>query len=330
MALITVIIPMYNKGELIVRAIRSIQFQTFQDFDIIVVDDGSTDNGADIVKKIGDDRIRLIQQKNAGPGAARNTGINATESEYVAFLDADDEWYPWFLENSVKAITEHSVHFVSTYFYKLPHNIDMSKLAEQKGITPGVYDLTGDESPVMANALVACFQPFNSVCRKDIIQKHGGFYDKGRCILGEDQYLFIKMVFSEPVEVISPSAVRYHSESSELASNDKCRPIQPFLLNPDEIIEKCPNEKKHLMLSVLELRALDKACNLLVFGKYKQAVELVSKFPTARQHKCKYKSFMRKLAMGPLYPWYYKIKMYFKTKKLNRQIKPSIPPMPNR
>lgn len=101
---ISVIIPLYNKGKYIVRALDSVFAQTYQDFEVIVVDDGSTDNGLEIVQQYRDSRLRLIRQANAGPGAARNRGLKASKAPFVAFLDADDEWLPEFLEVSVSSL----------------------------------------------------------------------------------------------------------------------------------------------------------------------------------------------------------------------------------
>lgn len=94
----SVVIPLYNKRDTIARALDSVRAQTLQDFEVIVVDDGSTDGGADVVRSYADPRIRLVQQPNAGVSAARNAGIAAARSDTVALLDADDEWKPEFLE----------------------------------------------------------------------------------------------------------------------------------------------------------------------------------------------------------------------------------------
>lgn len=99
--MISVIIPLYNKETTIATALRSVMAQSYQDFEIVVVDDGSTDSGAEIVESFDDTRIHLICQANAGVSAARNHGIAESKGEYVAFLDADDEWMPEFLAEIV-------------------------------------------------------------------------------------------------------------------------------------------------------------------------------------------------------------------------------------
>jgi glycosyltransferase involved in cell wall biosynthesis len=96
--MISVVMPLYNKEREVNRAIKSVLNQTVTDFELIVVNDGSTDRGADVVGAINDRRIRIISQENCGVSAARNRGIEEARSELIAFLDADDEWEPYFLE----------------------------------------------------------------------------------------------------------------------------------------------------------------------------------------------------------------------------------------
>jgi len=95
--MISVVIPLYNKEKQIACTLQSVFEQTFQDFEIVIVDDGSTDNSVEEVEKFDDSRIRLIHQTNAGVSAARNRGIEEARGELIAFLDADDEWMPEYL-----------------------------------------------------------------------------------------------------------------------------------------------------------------------------------------------------------------------------------------
>lgn len=93
----SVIIPLYNKEDYISRAVSSVLSQTYQNFEIIVINDGSTDQGLDTVQKISDPRISVITTKNRGASAARNLGIKCSQGEIIAFLDADDQWLPEYL-----------------------------------------------------------------------------------------------------------------------------------------------------------------------------------------------------------------------------------------
>lgn len=95
--MISVVIPLYNKEKQIAHTLRSVFAQTFQDFEVVIVDDGSTDGSVAEVEKFTDSRIRLIRQANAGVAAARNRGIEEAQGELIAFLDADDEWKPEYL-----------------------------------------------------------------------------------------------------------------------------------------------------------------------------------------------------------------------------------------
>src|ERR1700688_231827 len=91
---VTVVIPTYNRGHLIHRALGSAIADIDGDDEIIVVDDGSTDATVDVIRKFEDPRIRYIRQANLGAGAARNRGTSEARNELVAYLDSDDEWIP--------------------------------------------------------------------------------------------------------------------------------------------------------------------------------------------------------------------------------------------
>ena len=106
--------PTYNRADTIERAIRSAQAQTFQDWELIVVDDGSTDNTSALIEGL-DPRLKLIRQDNRGFTEARNTGIRAGSADYFAFLDSDDEYLPHHLELCVAFLeTFKEAQFVST------------------------------------------------------------------------------------------------------------------------------------------------------------------------------------------------------------------------
>lgn len=93
----SVVIPIYNRAHLLERALSSVLCQSFQDFEIVVVDDGSKDDPNRIVKAMGDPRIRFLRQENHGGGAARNAGIDLADGHYIAFLDSDDQFLPHHL-----------------------------------------------------------------------------------------------------------------------------------------------------------------------------------------------------------------------------------------
>ena len=94
----SVIVPVFNRAHVLERALRSVLVQSYQDFEIVVVDDGSSDNPKAVLDKIRDGRIRYLRQENQGGGMARNTGINAARGRFIAPLDSDDVFLPLHLE----------------------------------------------------------------------------------------------------------------------------------------------------------------------------------------------------------------------------------------
>lgn len=104
---ISVIVPLYNKEQIIERTVKSVLNQSFTNFELIIVNDGSTDNSFEIVKNIQDKRIVLIEQSNGGPSKARNTGVKAAKGDWIIFLDADDELLSDAMENFMKLARQH-------------------------------------------------------------------------------------------------------------------------------------------------------------------------------------------------------------------------------
>jgi glycosyltransferase involved in cell wall biosynthesis len=100
----SIIIPLYNKSNYISRAIRSVFEQSYKNWEIIVVDDGSTDSGYEVVDSIKSEKITLVTQKNSGVSVSRNNGIKIAKYPYIAFLDADDYWHQEYLLNVHKGI----------------------------------------------------------------------------------------------------------------------------------------------------------------------------------------------------------------------------------
>lgn len=104
--LISVIIPTCNRAHVIEKAVRSVLEQTFADFELLIIDDGSSDNTQQVLEALQDERIRYVYQENAGACAARNHGIALAQGEYIAFHDSDDLWYPNKLEKQLECINE--------------------------------------------------------------------------------------------------------------------------------------------------------------------------------------------------------------------------------
>lgn len=118
----SIIIPLYNRAEYLEKAVDSILRQTYQDFEIVIVDDGSVEDvktAIDLCVVKAPEKIRYVYQKNQGAGAARNTGVKEATGKYVAFLDADDEWLNTYLEKTIGALKNHQCDWVSTASFRI-------------------------------------------------------------------------------------------------------------------------------------------------------------------------------------------------------------------
>lgn len=131
MHLISVIIPMYNASRFIKRCISSILNQTYKNFELLIINDGSTDNSLEICNKFKDQRIKIINQKNAGSENARLTGIKQSKGEYICFIDADDWIAKDYLQELIEPAKKYNVDLVCINHYRVLDKHGLIKFKEQ-------------------------------------------------------------------------------------------------------------------------------------------------------------------------------------------------------
>lgn len=167
--LVSVVIPNYNYARYVGEAIESVEKQTYKPVEIIVVDNGSTDNSLEVLKKIGD-RIRLVAQENMGQAGSRNSGIKAARGEFVAFLDADDTWHPEKLEKQMEKFSDPAVGLVYTGITRvdLQGEVLSTSLPQQEGavlekfaVSPAAVVLGGESTAVVRKSVLDQAGPFD-------------------------------------------------------------------------------------------------------------------------------------------------------------------------
>jgi glycosyltransferase involved in cell wall biosynthesis len=207
--LFSIIIPVYNRANLIGRAIESVQNQTFRSYELIIVDDGSVDRTAEVAAAAAPQAL-VLRQENLGPGPARNAGISRAKGLYIAFLDSDDVWFPWTLQCYSDAIVKHSnppCLFGCVRRFVDPSELD--SIAREPLETQQFDDYLGTlGSDVFQGTGVAAL-------RTDVVRAQNGFLnDRVFC---EDLDFFMRMGTAGPIVYVqSPTMVGLscHSESS--------------------------------------------------------------------------------------------------------------------
>jgi glycosyltransferase involved in cell wall biosynthesis len=278
---VSVIVPLYNKAPYIQRCVESILKQTFADFELIVVDDGSTDHGDEVVRRMEDSRIRLISQTNAGPGAARNRGSDEARGELLAWLDGDDEWAPEYLAESIRLLDGfgEGTACLEWAMIEYPGAVSTALRWNRHGIPEGSYQVSPATPPQLVAAFLAHMLPSSTVMRKWAFQEAGGYYAKDRCVYAEDAYLWLNVLLHHPVAFCSRPLVHKDCAAASLSTNlNGVRPIEPFLLDPAGVVERCPRELKELLRRVLVIRACKTASVYGYSGDYRRARALMREF----------------------------------------------------
>ncbi|CAN5567103.1 hypothetical protein BH20ACI3_BH20ACI3_43320 [soil metagenome] len=278
---VSVIVPLYNKAPFVRRALDSIARQTFKDYEVIVVDDGSTDQGPEIVRAVGDERVRLITQANLGPGAARNRALPEAQGDLIAFLDADDEWQPNYLAEVVDLLDAAGEEVASATcgYFTEPSNKSHTTMWQRRGLTEGTHRVNASSSAALVVHMLAYMSPCTTITRAATLRRWGGFYSRDKCRYAEDSYLWLKVLMNEPIAINLQPLARLHLEASSLSKNlAGARPVEPFLMHPGEMEKSCPPHLRDLLRRVLAIRALKTACVLGYWGHWQKASKLVSRF----------------------------------------------------
>lgn len=207
---VSVIIPAYNQAQFLEGAIRSVLCQTFRDYEIIVVDDGSTDNTPAVAEKFAS-QIRYIRQENKGLAGARNTGIRAAQGEWIGLLDSDDEWLPGYLEEMAELAEKNPEAVV---FYCAAQGVDVDgKPLPQQFVAPVLPPEQLHRALVRANCLI----PSTILMRTAVVREAGYFDESLRSC--EDWDLWLRLL---PKQVFVGSAeclVKYRIHGSSLSTN---------------------------------------------------------------------------------------------------------------
>ena len=218
---VSVVIPTHNRADYIQQALDSVFAQTYTDYEIIVVDDGSTDGTAELLKALVErDAIRYEQQAQSGVSAARNRGIAMARGEYVAFLDSDDLWLPDKLSKQValfEAMPE--LGFVHCHF---------AKFNDQTGAELGVRDTSRYRGQIYPEMLLQWDTLMATPCmlmRKDVLDEVGGYDELMRW--GEDLDLWRRIAQRYPVDLVDEVLVRVRVHAAS-ASALKARAVDDF------------------------------------------------------------------------------------------------------
>lgn len=203
----SIVIPLYNKSSTINRAVQSVLSQTIQDFELIVVDGNSTDGSFEQVQRINDSRIILFKQKGKGVSEARNEGINRASSNMVALLDADDEWYPDFLETIIHLHTVYPGAGIYATAYER-RALTTTKPSPLHGLPKPWEGYLDSYFRIYVESGYPPFCPSCVVLDKNLVSVTG--YFNPTSIMSEDLELWTKVALTSPIVFTTDIHCRYY------------------------------------------------------------------------------------------------------------------------
>ena len=208
MPLFSVIIPLYNKAPYVRKAIKSVTEQTYKEWELVVVDDGSTDGSGKIVCEFTDSHISLVKQDNAGVSTARNRGVAESTAPYICFLDADDWWEPSFLEEMAGLIERHpDAGIYGTGYYIVKNG---KKRVAPIGVSEGFTEGEINYCAVYAKTLCMPLTSISVAIPRKIFDEFGGF--KPNLKLGEDFDLWIRIALKHKVVFLNKPLSNYNQD----------------------------------------------------------------------------------------------------------------------
>ena len=244
----SVIIPLYNKAPYVAKAIESVLGQTYRDFEVIVIDDGSTDQSLEVAKTFENKSITIISQPNSGVSTARNNGVKIAKHPYICFLDADDWWHPTFLEEMKQLITDFpDAGIYGSGYYIVKHGQErIAPIGVPQGFERGIIDYC----EVYAKTLCMPLWTGAVIVPKNIFDEEGGF--KSQLKLGEDFDLWIRIVLKHQVILINKPLAYYNQDvdvnNRGVAVHKTYSPVNHFIFNLDYLYD---NEKNNHRLKIL-------------------------------------------------------------------------------
>lgn len=225
----SVVIPLYNMGRLVEAAISSALCQSLPPLEVIVVDDGSTDGGADIAEALGHPKVRVIRQLNGGVSRARNAGIAAAQGNWVAFLDADDEYHPQFLAHAAAALVLHpQAGMVGARFHVVPDGELLPRSAVPDSAVEQITDLHKRWTQT------SLFCTSSVIIQVSTLKALDHWFMEGESN-GEDLDLFFRIAEQAPVVLLCGKFVHHRVDVKGNLTSRHALSIPPYL---DRILQR--------------------------------------------------------------------------------------------